>query len=341
MTSRYDVYGLVVDSDVDLHLGRGASPASTPDLVVRHDPRTSRPGALEGRTVLEHVRDDGRWYHAVQRDDGVVVLRFDGLCDMELAADGRHATWRLREDADAGVATVLVAGAFLAFVLLWRGDLVLHGSAVAMPRDAGPDATVGFVGRSGMGKSTMATLLCRAGGRLVTDDILVVDRADRADRAHVPRPGATETRLRPGAATLAAELGAAGTPVRISGDDRRALHLAGGTGGAPGPLAALIVPLPDRTRDVLRLQRLTARDAAVTLLRFPRLSQWQDHAVAARHFAGVAALTADVPVLLAHVPWGPPFRRDVVDELVDAVLTGDLPEPGPVLAAPPQPAVPV
>jgi len=344
MSHRYDIYGLVVDSDVELHLGRAASPEREPDLVIRRDPRPVPTGALVGRLVLEHVADDGRWYHAVERDDGAMVLRFDDLCDMELAADGRHAAWRLAPGGDAGVAGVLVAGAFLAFVLTWRGDLVLHGSAVDLRRsddDGTGPSTIGFVGRSGMGKSTMATLLCRAGGRLVTDDILVVDPVDPATGMRVPRSGAVETRLRPGAATLVDELGAAGSPVRTSGDDRRVLRLAGETGPVPGGLAALVVPLPDRTHDVLRLHRLTTREAVVALLRFPRLSQWLDHSVSARHFAELAALAADVPVLLAHVPWGPPFRRDVVQELIETVLTGDLPDPAPVFGASGQRVVPV
>ncbi|MFE5334581.1 hypothetical protein ACFQ8E_01605 [Isoptericola sp. NPDC056573] len=331
-TYRHDVYGLLVDSDVDLHLdraGRDAPTGRTPDLVVRRGPGRGEQAPLAGRTVLEHVRDGQCWYRAVRLDDGRVVLRFDGVLDVELAPGGAHATWRLAPDGDEGVAAVLLAGAFLAFVLTWRGDLVLHGSAVDLARDGG-SATIGFVGRSGMGKSTMATLLCRAGGTLVTDDVLVLDRVGSADGAVVPRRGAAEVRLRDGAATLADELEAAGAPVRTSGDARRALHLAdrvveGGGRPAPGPLAALVIPFPDRTHDELRVQRLLPREAALTLLRFPRLSEWRDHAVTARHFADLVRLTARVPVLLARVPWGPPFRPAVVEELIGTVLSGALP----------------
>ncbi|MEL7976758.1 hypothetical protein AAG589_12925 [Isoptericola sp. F-RaC21] len=324
MTHRYDVYGLLVDSDVDLHLDRAVDDDARPaDLVLRRAPGAREQGPLAGRTVLEHVRDGRCWYRAVELADGRVVLRFDAVADVELATDGRHAVWRPAPGGDEGVAVVLLAGAFLAFVLTWRGDLVLHGSAVDLVR-GDRAAGIGFVGRSGMGKSTMATLLCRAGGALVTDDVLVLDR--HGDGV-VPRRGAAEVRLRPGAAALADELAENGAPVRTSGDARRALHLAAGpaTGRSPAPLAALVIPFPDRSHDALRVQRLTPREAAITLMRVPRLSEWQDHAVTVRHFADLVALTARVPVLLARVPWGPPFRHDVVEDLVRTVLTGDLP----------------
>jgi len=342
-TYRHDVYGLLVDSDVDLHLDRaprGTTTGRTPDLVLRRGPGREQ-ATLSGRTVLEHVRDGRDWYRAVLLDDGRLVLRFDGVLDVELSPDGARATWRPAPDGDEGVAAVLLAGAFLAFVLTWRGELVLHGSAVDLARDGGVGgvggvggtATIGFVGRSGMGKSTMATLLCRAGGTLVTDDVLVLDTVSSPaspDGAVVPRRGAAEVRLRDGAAALADELEAAGAPLRTSGDARRALHLAdraaaGAGRRSPAPLAALVIPFPDRTHDELRVQRLLPREAALTLMRFPRLSEWRDHTVTARHFAGLVRLTARVPVLLARVPWGPPFRPDVVEELIETVLTGALP----------------
>lgn len=335
MTYLHDVYGLLVDSDVDLHLDRAHHDATgrTPDLVLRRGPGSDEQAMADGRTVLEHVRDGRAWYRALLLDDGRVVLHFDEVLDVELAPDGRSASWRLVPGGDEGVAAVLLAGAFLAFVLTWRGDLVLHGSAVDLDRD-GRAATIGFVGRSGMGKSTMATLLCRAGGTLVTDDVLVLDSGlDSAldpGGVVVPRRGAAEVRLRDGAATLAQELEAAGAPVRTSGDARRALHLAGRPAAgaprpAPGPLAALVIPFPDRTHDELRVQRLLPREAALTVMRFPRLSEWRDHTVTARQFAGLVRLTTRVPVVLARVPWGPPFRTDVVEELIETVLAGALP----------------
>lgn len=332
MSVRHAAYGLVIDCDVELPLPRHADGVAgngpdggTPDLVIRHSPVRAAQEPLAGEALLEHVRDGRRWYQGVRHPDGSVVLRFDDLCDFEISPGGRDVVVRVAPDGDAGVVTVLAAGALLAFVLTLRGDLVLHGSAVAVEHPGGT-GTIGFVGRSGMGKSTMAALLCRAGGSLVTDDILVLDRPEPG---YVARPGATEARLRPRAKALAAELEASGAPARPSGDARHALHLAGPR-QAPAALAALVVPFPDRRHDELQLQRLTTREAALTLMRFPRLSEWRDHSVTAKHFADLVTLTREVPLILAKVPWGPPFRRDIVEELTAAVLTGGIPPAAPL-----------
>ncbi|WP_277209505.1 hypothetical protein [Isoptericola croceus] len=340
MSVHYDAYGLVIDSDVELPLERHSTgmPTDGADLVIRRASARTVQQPVTGRTLVEHVRDGRRWYHGIRRTDGTVLLRFDNLCDMEIDADGHDVVVRVAPDGDEGVVTVLVAGALLAFVLTLRGDLVLHGSAVSMEHTAGA-RSIGFVGRSGMGKSTMAALVCRSGGSLVTDDILVLDR--RAG-VYVAQPGATEARLRPRAEALASELEEAGAPARPSGDARHALHLAGPRQDAV-PLAALVVPFPDRTHDELRLQRLTARDASLTLMRFPRLSEWHDHSVTARHFADLVTLTRDVPLLLARVPWGPPFRHDIIEDLTTAVLNNRIPHASSLLgtatrAASPAPA---
>ena len=100
---------------------------------------------------------------------------------------------------------MLVGGTLLAFVLTMRGEAVLHASAVQVG-----DAALAFVGASGMGKSTMATLLCADGARLVTDDVLRLDTtssatdlrpgSDRAAAAQGRRPPGRPVRKRTGAA---------------------------------------------------------------------------------------------------------------------------------------------
>ena len=51
-----------------------------------------------------------------------------------------------------------------------RGTHVLHASAVALAGRA-----VAFMGRSGVGKTTLAGRIVAHGARLMTDDVLAVD----------------------------------------------------------------------------------------------------------------------------------------------------------------------
>jgi hypothetical protein len=164
----------------------------------------------------------------------------------------------------------------------------------------------------------MATLMCADGGGLVTDDVLRVD----LDGAHAPRPsvraGATGLRLRKGADTLVGLFGD-GEPARHVSADQRQVLTPGGEVPDAVPLYAVVVPIPEHGLDALVLERLDAKQALFDLLGFPRLLGWRDPAYLARHLGEVAALVARVPVLRAHVPWGPPFSPRIAPDLRAAV----------------------
>ena len=142
-----------------------------------------------GRVLLD-LRGSRRYYAATAVDQGF-RLRFFGSCDVDLDPILTRATVHPMPGADPDLLSVLVSGTLLAFVLTMRGETVLHASAVQVG-----DAAVAFVGASGMGKSTMATLLCADGARLVTDDVLRLDTTSSPPTCAL---GATELRLRKGA----------------------------------------------------------------------------------------------------------------------------------------------
>ena len=211
-----------------------------------------------GRVLLD-LRGSRQYYAATAVDDGF-RLRFFGSCDVDLDPSLTRATVRPMPGADPDLLSVLVSGTLLAFVLTMRGETVLHASAVQVG-----DAALAFVGASGMGKSTMATLLCADGARLVTDDVLRLDTTSSPPTCAL---GATELRLRKGADHLAerfANQSGSAPGLRTTGDARQALA-AGPATTEDLPLAALVVPLPDhsperRTAEITRLSP-TRGDAA-------------------------------------------------------------------------------
>jgi hypothetical protein len=80
-----------------------------------------------------------------------------------------------RRAAPPDLLAALFLGAVCALILEWRGAICLHAGAVEMEGGA-----VGFLGRSGIGKSSLTASLVGRGHRLVSDDILpVMDEADR------------------------------------------------------------------------------------------------------------------------------------------------------------------
>ncbi len=312
---RQRLYGLVVESELDLHQNRPAGPDEAPDVRFRWgEPRTRR---AQGRAVAgDLLLDSGSrryGYVIVERPDGTHLLRFFGACDAEISADLTEVAVHPVVGADPGIAVVLATGAVLAYLLVRRGHAVLHGSAVAVD-----DGAVAFVAPSGGGKSTMATLLCADGAGLVTDDVLRVD-LDGPD-APVPtvRAGATGLRLRKGADTLVDLFGADAPGRHVSADQRQVLSPGGDVPDAL-PLRAIVVPFPEHGLEALEVERIDPKQALFDLLSFPRLLGWRDRAYLSRHLGEVAALVGAVPVLRARVPWGPPFSPRIAPELRAAV----------------------
>jgi hypothetical protein len=82
---------------------------------------------------------------------------------------GRLITvWPLK-DADEDMIRLFILGTCMGAILIQRGILPLHGSAVAIDGKA-----YAIVGESGAGKSTLASAFLSQGHRLLTDDVIAV-----------------------------------------------------------------------------------------------------------------------------------------------------------------------
>ncbi|KQX62902.1 hypothetical protein [Angustibacter sp. Root456] len=307
---RVRLYGLLVESELDLHQDRLVDGGGAPDVVLEWgedlaDNREPPPG----RVLLHHELAPGVAYTFAQGDDGSCVLRFAGACDFVVDPTLSRVSAHVVDGCEPEFASVLASGAVLSFLLLMRGELVLHASAVEVDESA-----LAFIGYSGMGKSTMAALVAAEGGRLVTDDVLRVQLDPDAARCYL---GATELRLRKAATELAERFG--DRPARrTTSDQRDALRLTGASMERL-PLTAVVVPRPRRDVDELAVTRLTGGEALLSLVRYPRLLGWQDERVQAEQFSHLARLCELVPIYVADVPWGPPFSPDLGVRLLDAV----------------------
>jgi hypothetical protein len=309
------IYGLTVSSEIPLHLNRPVPAGARVDLQITLAPPVARTETMPPGRVLLNLRGVRQYYAATAVDDGF-RLRFFGSCDIVLDRRLTRAAVHPMRGVDPGLLSVLVGGTLLAFVLTMRGEAVVHASAVHVG-----DTALAFVGGSGMGKSTMATLLCAAGARLVTDDILRLDPTSSPPTCAL---GPTELRLRKGVEGLA-QLFRTAPELRRTGDARQALTAVPST-TEDLPLAALVVPVPDhsRHRHSAEITRLSSKDAMVLLTQFPRLPGWQDAAVRRASFHHLADVVERVPVYAAVLPWGPPFPDDIARRVLSATgLTAD------------------
>jgi hypothetical protein len=317
MTDLVRVYGLTVRSEVPLHLRRPVAVGTPVDLEIALGAPVAHTEAQSvamppGRVLLD-LRGSRRYYAATAVDGGF-RLRFFGSCDVDLDGSLTRATVHPMPGADPGLLSVLVGGTLLAFVLTMRGEAVLHASAVQVG-----DAALAFVGASGMGKSTMATLLCADGARLVTDDVLRLDLTSSPPTCAL---GATELRLRKGADHLSerfANQSGIAPGLRTTGDARQALAAVPAT-TEDLPLAALVVPVPDHSpeRRTAEIMPLSPTEAMVLLAQFPRLLGWQDASIRRASFHQLAEVIDRVPVHAALLPWGPPFPDDIAPRVLRA-----------------------
>lgn len=302
----YRLHGLTVASTVGLATDVTAPDARRVDLRVATGAGLAGVDDGRGDLLLDHRVQGRRWYAAVRDDDGV---RFEvpGCGRFHLSRDLGSLTCEASAGAGAGLLPVMVAGNVLAFLLALRGWPVLHASAVEVEAGA-----LAIVGLSGMGKSTLAAMLCAAGAGLVTDDVLRVD----PDRCLVYR-GGSELRLRPRAAGLARHARMRRAPYRTA--DGRAAATPPTAVREELPLVGVIIPRPRRDVHRVSVSRLDEVQAVTTLLGVPRTLGWIDRAPLATHFAAATTLAARVPMHVVDVPWGPPFDPQAASHLLAAL----------------------
>ena len=209
---------------------------------------------------------------------------------------------------DPELASILLAGNVLSSVLTLQGECVLHASGIQIDGSA-----LAIVGASGMGKSTITALLCAAGARLISDDVLRLTASRRGTACFA---GTSLIRLRPAAAELAL-LFPDGMTIPTS-DGRIGVRVQQAA-GSRFQLHAIVIPRPSREAPELIVERLGGRAALVELLRYPRLLGWRVSEPTRRSFRFLSDVAMNVPVFSAEVPWGPPFDSAMPRQLLERV----------------------
>jgi hypothetical protein len=158
----YRAYGLIIEAEFplpELEVGEGR-----PDVIIRYGEvpqtiagapvRMVRFEAAPGR-FLQKVDGIARYY--VQDGKEVIVEPHPGSTDKDIR--------------------LFLLGSVFGALMHQRGNLVLHGAAVAVHGSG-----IVFTGVSGSGKSTLAAGLYQKGYPVITDDICVVIHAQNTHR---------------------------------------------------------------------------------------------------------------------------------------------------------------
>ncbi|MDI4646938.1 aldolase [Cohnella hashimotonis] len=146
--------------------------------------------------------------------------------------EGRHIAVAPLPGADPEKVRVYLLGTCFGALLLIRGLLPLHGSAVVIG-----DRAYAFVGDSGAGKSTLAAALVGMGHRLLSDDVVAV--AAGVDGRSYVMPAYPQQKLwRESLDGLGMQAAPYRTIYRET--EKFAVPLVGGFGSDPVPLAGVL-----------------------------------------------------------------------------------------------------
>jgi hypothetical protein len=234
---------------------------------------------------------DGRYYRFRYADETEFVV--------DRAGTEIWAAWR--EPLTLEDTATYLLGPVMGFVMLLRGIVCLHASAVAIG-----DEAIAFLGPAGSGKSTTAAAFAERGYSVLAEDVVTLD--DRGDQFLV-RPGYPCIRLWP-AAVKALYGSETHLPKLTPNWDKCYLDLSDNFHGEPLRLAA-IYHLRERRHEVTApfVQALDRSEAMMSLVANTYATKLMDKQMRAREFELLTRVVKSVP-LRRVTPHADPARLD-------------------------------
>ena len=156
MSKTYKAYGLIIESEYNLDALEEISAGTTPDIRIKNG---------QVPEELEDCSDKGPFFQINPREYLLKLPRIAGF----YVAEGREVLVRKAKEGNDKDVIAFLLSSVIAALLVQRGFLLLHASVIELDGEV-----VAFAGRSGAGKSTMATYLHKKGYRVLADDIAVI-----------------------------------------------------------------------------------------------------------------------------------------------------------------------
>jgi hypothetical protein len=186
-------------------------------------------------------------------------LAFDDTGVFDISEGGRRIDWTAPPAPDLEAVRKDVLGRVLAVALDQEGTITLHGSAVAIGGVA-----VAFLAPKFHGKSTTATALVNAGGRLLADDLVPVTGGELP----MVLPSVPVVQLWADSAAHVAGAATPVTPDQVAPKLQVAWRASDRNAATAVPLAAvyLLAPIRSDADAVVTRARLPGVEAALALL---------------------------------------------------------------------------
>lgn len=152
---QYKAFGLKIASDIELpelHRANGC----VADVVIIH-------GTAPG--TIEEPLEENNYYQVAEK---IFLFWVEGVARY-CVKQGREVVVEAYHDADPKEIRLYLLGTAMGVLLLQRGIIPLHGSAIIREGHC-----VVFTGQCGAGKSTLANALYKKGAMLLADDVAAV-----------------------------------------------------------------------------------------------------------------------------------------------------------------------
>jgi hypothetical protein len=186
----------------------------------------------------------------------------------------------------------------------WGAD-VFHASGVATPSGA-----IGFLGATGRGKSTLAAAFARRGDAVLSDDCFCLEESSGGFRARPWYPG-----LRLWPENPEAGLGRADGSLEVAHYTRKKRFRAPGLGVGDTPVRGIYLLEAPVSKGRIRIEKLSARNAAIELTRHAFFLDPGDFPGFRRFFDRVARLSESVPLFSLSYPRSFESLDQVVEEI--------------------------
>jgi hypothetical protein len=290
---RYFVYGMTLQSEISLALPeRGYGGLGQIELRIAPAPYFS----AAARSLARHPDSDS-FYQSIPLRDGSTYVRWQGVGEFLISADGGRITGRQHRRAHTESFQVYLLGQALSYALVKRGFEPLHATAIVVN-----GAAAVLLGNSGFGKSSLGACFLEAGYQLLTDDLLVLRPCSGGFMAY---PGPPRIKLFPRQARRFLQREAGGVAMN-SGTEKLILPL-DSTRSAPGPvpLRAIYTLLPPGSKvrgDAVRIAALPPRQSFLALVRNTFNYRVVTPARLERHFEEAARLAGTVSVRKVSYP---------------------------------------
>jgi hypothetical protein len=128
---------------------------------------------VDAQPFHRYVFGDGTVWTEFYRTPAGYLLRFPGLADFDVSPGGDAVTAWPSPGTDAATLEHLYLNQLVPLALSRQGRPAFHASVVTVPGGA-----VAFLGKSGMGKSTLAAAFALADAAFLTDDALLIDESE-------------------------------------------------------------------------------------------------------------------------------------------------------------------